>query len=77
MTRVAVTDYRMPDLGIEEAYCKKAGCTLVGMKTGNEQERIELVRDADAVITQFAPVNAAVIGAIKKARVIVRYGIAN
>ena len=45
------------------------------MKTGSEQQRIDLVRDADAVITQFAPVNAAVIGAMQKSRVIVRYGI--
>ena len=31
--------------------------------------------DADAVITQFAPVNAAVVDAMARARVIVRYGI--
>ncbi|HSG71190.1 MAG TPA: C-terminal binding protein, partial [Planctomycetaceae bacterium] len=35
----------------------------------------ELVSDADAVITQFAPVNAAVVNAMQKARAIVRYGI--
>lgn len=36
---------------------------------------IPLVRDVDAVITQFAPVKAEVIAAMAKARVIVRYGI--
>jgi D-3-phosphoglycerate dehydrogenase len=73
--KVVVTDYLLPDLEIEEAYCAAAGYRFQGMKSGGEQERIELVRDADAVITQFAPVNAAVIAAMQKARVIVRYGI--
>ena len=36
---------------------------------------IPLVADADAVITQFAPITAEVIGAMKKTRVIVRYGV--
>lgn len=33
------------------------------------------VGDADYIITQFASVTAKVIGAMKKARIIVRYGI--
>jgi D-3-phosphoglycerate dehydrogenase len=73
--KVVVTDYLLPDLEIEEAFCAAAGYRLQGMKSGSEAERIELVRDADAVITQFAPVNSAVIAAMQKARVIVRYGI--
>lgn len=73
--KVVVTDYNLPDLGIEQAYCDAAGYELKGLRTATEQERIDLVRDADAVITQFAPVNAAVIGAMQKSRVIVRYGI--
>ncbi len=73
--KVVVTDYSFEDLKEEKAYCDAAGYELKGMKSGSEQERIELVRDADAVIAQFAPVNAAVIGAMQKAQVIVRYGI--
>ncbi len=73
--KVVVTDYNLGDLAIEKAYCDKAGFELVGMVSGSEQERIDLVRGADAVITQFAPVNEAVINAMDKARVIVRYGI--
>jgi D-3-phosphoglycerate dehydrogenase / 2-oxoglutarate reductase len=75
MMKVVITDYNLPDLDVEQSYCEKAGYELVGMKSGSEQERIDLVRDADAVITQFAPVNAAVINAMQKSRVIVRYGI--
>jgi D-3-phosphoglycerate dehydrogenase len=35
----------------------------------------QLVADADAVVTQFAPVNAGVIASLRQAKVIVRYGI--
>lgn len=73
--KVVVTDYAFSDLALEQSRCEAAGHVLVGMKSGSEQQRIDLVRDADAVITQFAPVNASVIAAMEKARVIVRYGI--
>jgi D-3-phosphoglycerate dehydrogenase len=73
--KVVITDYNLADLEIEEGFCKAAGYELKALRTATEAERCDLVRDADAVITQFAPVNAAVIGAMQKNRVIVRYGI--
>ena len=73
--KVVITDYNLEDLSVEQAFCDAAGYELAAMRTGSEEDRINLVRDADAVITQFAPVNAAVIGAMQKSRVIVRYGI--
>jgi len=74
--KVAVTDYAFADLNIEELILKPTGCQLVSQqKFQGEDKLIELVRDADAVITQFAPVNAAVIGAMQRSKVIVRYGI--
>jgi D-3-phosphoglycerate dehydrogenase len=74
--KVAVTDYSFPDLGIEEEILRGEDCTLVAWKEKRSPaELAELVADADAVITQFAPVNAQVIEAMRKARVIVRYGI--
>jgi hypothetical protein len=39
------------------------------------KQLIPLVRDADAVITPFAPVDGNVVATMNKARVIVRYGI--
>lgn len=74
--KVAVTDYSFPDLAVEETILQGAGHTLVAWKEKRTPaELASLVGDADAVITQFAPVNAEVIGAMQKARVIVRYGI--
>jgi D-3-phosphoglycerate dehydrogenase len=74
--KVAVTDYTFDCLDVEKAILEPLGCQVVGQKSGKDvQQLIALVKDADCVITQFAPVNAAVIGAMEKCRVIVRYGI--
>lgn len=76
MFKVAVTDYGFENLDVEKNFLEPLGCSLVGHKKyQGEPALIELVSDADAVITQFAPVTAAVIHAMKKAKVIVRYGI--
>ncbi len=76
MKKAVVTDYAFDDLEIERAVIEPLGCQLVGQKIGRTPEQLfDLVRDADFVITQFAPVNAAVIARMQKCRVIVRYGI--
>jgi D-3-phosphoglycerate dehydrogenase len=74
--KAVVTDYAFDTLDIERAMIEPLGCELLGQKIGREpQQLIGLVKDADFVITQFAPVNAAVIAAMQKCKVIVRYGI--
>jgi D-3-phosphoglycerate dehydrogenase len=74
--KAVVTDYVFDTLEIEEAILKPLGIELTGLKPGqDEQTLINLVKDADFVIAQFAPVNAAVVNAMQKAKVIVRYGI--
>lgn len=76
MSRVAVTDFSFETLDIEKGILEPLGCSFVSLKTGNDIAALkELVRDADYVITQFAPVNVEVIGAMRKCRIIVRYGI--
>jgi D-3-phosphoglycerate dehydrogenase len=73
--QVAITDYTFPSLEIEEAILKPLGYQVVAGQCKTSETLIPFVRDADAVITQFAPIKADVISAMKKARVIVRYGI--
>ena len=74
--KVAVTDYSFADLNIEESLLKPAGVQVIGHpKFQGEEKLIDVVRDADAVLTQFAPVTPAVIDAMQRAKVIVRYGI--
>jgi D-3-phosphoglycerate dehydrogenase len=73
--KVVVTDYTFPSLEIEEAILRGEGFEVVGGQCKTAETLIPLVSDADAVITQFAPVKDAVIAAMSRARVIVRYGI--
>ena len=73
--QVAVTDFTFPSLDIEESILKSQGFQVVGGQCKTPETLIPIVQDADAVITQFAPIKAEIIAAMKKARVIVRYGI--
>ena len=74
--QVAVTDYSFPDLSVESAIIQQAGFSLQAWKEKKAAAELPpLVAEADAVITQFAPITAEVIASMQRARVIVRYGI--
>jgi D-3-phosphoglycerate dehydrogenase / 2-oxoglutarate reductase len=74
--KIAITDYSFPSLEIEEGILRHQGYEIVALKERKPAaELTTLVADADAVITQFAPVNAEVIASMQRAKVIVRYGI--
>ena len=55
--KVVVTDYAFPDLNTEQQILTDAGCEVVGRQCKTEADLIDLCRDADAVLTQFARVN--------------------
>jgi len=73
--KVVITDWTFPDLSVEEQILGAQGCVVEGRQSQTEPELITLVREADAVITQFARLTRPVIDSMSKARVIVRYGI--
>jgi D-3-phosphoglycerate dehydrogenase len=76
MIQVAVTDYSFDALDVETGILQPLGCRLAASKPiPRPVELGQLVADADYVLTQFAPLNAAVIAAMRKAKVIVRYGV--
>ena len=75
MPTVLVTDFTFRDLDIEEAILRPLGCTVEPRQCRTVGELLGVVAGAEYVITQFAPVNAEVIAAMGRARVIVRYGI--
>ncbi|MFZ4397045.1 MAG: C-terminal binding protein [Kiritimatiellia bacterium] len=76
MKKVVITDYSFDQVDIEKAILEPQGFALEAQKSGKDPVALAaLVKDADAVITQFAPVNAEIIKAMTKCRVIVRYGI--
>lgn len=73
--KAVITDYTFDNVELEREVLAPLGYRLEALKAGKGQALIDLVKDADAVITQFAPVTAEVIDAMQKCRVIVRYGI--
>ncbi|MCW5549452.1 MAG: C-terminal binding protein [Opitutaceae bacterium] len=73
--RAVITDHGFPNLRHEESTFAAAGVALVVAQCKTPDEVIAAAREADALLVQWAPVNAAVIAALAKCRVIVRYGI--
>ncbi len=72
---VLVTDYTWPNTAIEEAVLKAANARLLVAQVGDENELLRLVPQADAILTCFKKVSAAVVRAGEKLQVIGRYGI--
>src|SRR6516164_2140769 len=75
MSKVLVTDHTFDPLDIEQRILEPLGAVLEPHQCKTPEQLVPLVADADAVLTQFSPVNAQVIAAMKRVRVIVRYGI--
>lgn len=76
MRKAVITDHSFETPDVERSILDPLGCSVVSQRAFTDQAAlIALVRDADYVITQFAPVNAAVIECMQKCTIIVRYGI--
>ncbi|HTU90419.1 MAG TPA: C-terminal binding protein [Gemmataceae bacterium] len=75
MPKVLVTDHTFDPLDIEQRILEPLGAVLDAHQCKTAEQLLPVVADADAVLTQFSPVNAQVIAAMKNVRVIVRYGI--
>jgi D-3-phosphoglycerate dehydrogenase / 2-oxoglutarate reductase len=74
MKTILVTDHVFPNLDPENAVLKGIG-TLREAGSVNDAELLELARDADAVLNTYRPLSAEIVEAMKKCRIIARYGI--
>jgi D-3-phosphoglycerate dehydrogenase len=75
MTKVVITDSTFRNIDPERRILEPAGCEVVLGRGGSEETLIELTRDADAILTQFAKLTPKVIAQMTKVKVIVRNGI--
>ncbi len=73
--RVVITDHGFPNLRHEEDVIAAAGGELIVAQCKTTAEVAEAVRGADAILVQWAPVDAAVIAGLDQCKIIVRYGI--
>lgn len=72
---VVVTDNLFENLSIEKAILEPLGLEVVDCQCRTPETLIPALANAAFVMTQFSPVNAQVIAAMTRCRVIVRYGI--
>lgn len=72
---VVITDHIFPTQDIEREAVTAAGGDLVIGSCRTEDEVLDLARQADVVMTTYAPVTARVIAGLQKCRTIARYGV--
>ncbi|MDQ7800922.1 MAG: C-terminal binding protein [Armatimonadota bacterium] len=73
--KVVVTDSVFPHLEVERRILGEIGADLVALQAHRDDELLEPVADADALLVCFAPVTARVVEAARRCRIIARYGI--
>lgn len=74
-SRIVITDCDHGTIDPELEILAQAGLTAELVPCSSPQDVIEAARDADAVITQYAPIDAEVIQHLERCKVIVRYGV--
>jgi D-3-phosphoglycerate dehydrogenase / 2-oxoglutarate reductase len=75
--KIVITDFSDPSHELEEAELRASGLSydLVRLNTRSADELLPHVRDADALIVQWASISRPVIESLQHCRVISRYGI--
>jgi D-3-phosphoglycerate dehydrogenase len=73
--RLVYTDYRYPDLSIEEAIVAPDGGQVAGFRCRSLAELIEAVRDADALVNTQIPITGEVMDAAPGLKGVVRSGV--
>ncbi|HVJ89353.1 MAG TPA: C-terminal binding protein, partial [Labilithrix sp.] len=69
-----IADYDFGDVSVERGIIEGAGFKLIAAQCKSEDEVIDVARDADAVLCQYARVGARAIEAFTRCAVIARYG---
>ena len=73
--RIVVTDDRHGSYEVENEVFKEIGASVEVHNLGDEEETVEVLREADAVLVNLHPMPGRVIRELRKCRVISRYGV--
>lgn len=73
--RVVITDYQFENLEQEFEIIRGAGHELEVHNSKKKEEIISAVRDADAVMIEFAVIDKEIIDSMEKCRMIIKYGV--
>ena len=73
--KVVISDWEYEDLRYEEEILRHSDIELVTAQCKTVEDMIEVCKDADAIINQYAPISRKVIESLEKCKVITRYGV--
>jgi D-3-phosphoglycerate dehydrogenase len=73
--KVVITDFDYGDNDIERAILEPVGADVVALQAKSEDDLLPHMGDCDAVMNQYERVGAKAIAAMKRCKVIARYGI--
>jgi D-3-phosphoglycerate dehydrogenase len=73
--KVVITDHRFPNIDTERKVLSRVNAEVVVSEAKNDEELIELVKDADGVLNARLKLKPKVIESMEHCKVIVRYGI--
>ena len=72
---VVVTDYNYPDLVIEEKELADWGARVIPAQCRTPEEVLAVAGEADALISQYAPITRKVLAGLRRCKAVGRYGI--
>ncbi len=75
MPTVVITDHVFASLDIEREALGPIGATIVPLQASAEEDLVDAVPGADALLVCYAPITARVIERMPRCRIIARYGI--
>lgn len=73
--RIVVTDCDHPTVEIEKEILSEIDPEFILTQCNTEDEVIEVAKDANGIINQYAPITRRVIESLKRCKVIARYGV--
>jgi len=73
--KIVITDCDHPSIEIEREILSEIDPEFVLAHCNTEEEVIEVAKDADGIINQYAPITRKVIESLKRCKVIARYGV--
>ncbi|MBE6830845.1 MAG: C-terminal binding protein [Ruminococcaceae bacterium] len=73
--KVVITDFEYPNVDQETKIITESGAQLQACHLRTEEEIIAAVRDADAVIVQYAVITMKIIDHMQNCKMIIKYGI--
>lgn len=73
--KVVITDYEFRSIEPEIEILESVGAEVIAVQCTTEEEVIQVAKDADGILNQYAPITSRVIQQLEKCKVIARYGI--